>query len=166
MSKPQLISIADDNDNIIGFAVRDAPLAPRQNPMIAAVLLFNSHGNIILQRISFDKKDDYDAGKWSYSAGGHVDVGETYEVAALRELFEEMGIVGKIEKYIGKTRTVRNGIPTAFHHGFKVIHDGPYNYDKTEVSEIREFTIDEVKKMIAANPNNFKQTFVDIFNQL
>ena len=53
---------------------------------IAVVLVFNTKGEIILQQVAFTKKKD--AGKWSYSAAGHVDAGEDYPTAALRELKE------------------------------------------------------------------------------
>ena len=71
---------------------------------IAVVLVFNTKGEIILQQVAFTKKKD--AGKWSYSAAGHVDAGEDYPTAALRELKEELGIDAEIEEYIGLSRSI------------------------------------------------------------
>ena len=53
----------------------------------AGVICVNSQGQILMGK-------DADTGKWS-TPGGHVDPGETFEQAAIRELEEETGIKAK-----------------------------------------------------------------------
>ena len=78
-----MISVADKNDNVIAVHVRGTPLKPNRYVRIAAVLVFNSKGNLIMQKIASHKKG---GGKWLYSAAGHVDAGEDYQTAAQREI--------------------------------------------------------------------------------
>jgi isopentenyldiphosphate isomerase len=55
------------------------------------ILLFNSSGELFLQKRSMSK--DEQPGKWDSSAAGHVDSGEEYPECASREIAEELGIV-------------------------------------------------------------------------
>src|SRR6266702_5667294 len=54
------------------------------------VLVFNSRGQVFLQKRSMQK--DRQPGLWDSSASGHVDSGEDYDVCAVRELQEEIGL--------------------------------------------------------------------------
>jgi len=54
------------------------------------ILVFNSSGELFIQKRSMSK--DNDPGLWDSSAAGHVDSGEDYYDCAIRELGEELGI--------------------------------------------------------------------------
>jgi len=54
------------------------------------VFVFNKHGDVYLQKRSHLK--DVHPRMWDSSAAGHLDVGESYAVCALREAKEELGI--------------------------------------------------------------------------
>jgi len=54
------------------------------------VLLFNRQGQVFLQKRSL-RKDRF-PGAWDSSASGHVDSGEDYDVCAVREVWEELGV--------------------------------------------------------------------------
>jgi isopentenyldiphosphate isomerase len=56
------------------------------------VLVFNSQGEVYLQRRSATK-DTY-PNRWTTSCSGHVDAGEDYDTAVLREMAEELGLKG------------------------------------------------------------------------
>lgn len=157
-----LVAYVDDFDNVLGVVSRKEAHNKGYNVRIAAVLVFNTKGEIILQQVASTKKKD--AGKWSYSAAGHVDAGEDYPTAALRELKEELGIDAEIEEYIGLSRSIDpvTKQKKSFHRAYKVIHDGPYVYDKAEADCIRAFTPEILIKMIKAHPENFKQNLLDI----
>ena len=156
-----LINLANDQDYPVDVSVRGEPTPENRYPMIAGTFLFNSKGNIILQKIALTKKND--AGKWSYSAAGHVDAGETYEQAALRELKEEMGIQVNDLTFVGKDYMLKDGKPRSFHHVFRVISDDLIIPDLSEIAEVREFTIPELKRLVQQNPEQFKDIFVKIF---
>ena len=161
----EVISLANEQDYPVDTFMRtgNETRPAGEYPMIAGVFLFNSKDNIILQKVAYTKK--VDAGKWSYSAGGHVDAGESYEQAALRELAEEMGVVASHAEFVGRGYTLREGKPREFHHVFKVVSDDPIVFDPKEVAETKEFTIAELVEQIKTHPENFKDIFAQIFMQ-
>ena len=158
----ELVARVDDFDQVIEIVPRKLANEKGYNVRIAAVLVFNSKGEIVLQKVSQNKKKD--TGKWSYSAAGHVDANEDYLTAALRELEEELGIKGEIEDYIGLSRTVDpvTKKKRSFHRAYKVVHDGPYVFDKTEAECIHAFSVEELTEMIRNHPESFKQNLLDI----
>ncbi|MBO5997845.1 MAG: NUDIX domain-containing protein [Alphaproteobacteria bacterium] len=158
-----VISLANESDYPVDTMMRSnlAPFPVNRCAMVAGVFLFNSKGNIILQKIALTKKTD--AGKWSYSAAGHVDAGESYETAALRELNEEMGICTSKLTFVDKNCVIMDGRIRSFHHVFKVVSDDKITFDTKEVADIREFTIPELKQEITNHPENFKPIFARIF---
>ena len=54
------------------------------------VIVMNSKDEIVLQKRS--KKKFIQPGRWDTSVGGHLEPGESYEVGAIREMKEELGI--------------------------------------------------------------------------
>ncbi len=54
------------------------------------VWVFDARGRVLLQRRSPDK--DAWPGRWDASAAGHVEVSESIESAACREILEELGL--------------------------------------------------------------------------
>jgi len=154
-NKP-LIAVANENDEIISTHIRGTPLKNNQFVMIAAVLLFNSRGNIVLQKISAHKKW---GGLWTYSAAGHVDAGEDYQVAAERELKEEMGITAITENEIAAFPVMREGQKIAYHHVFVVHSDGKITPDKNEVDEIREISLLDLEDEMKQKPEQFFPEF-------
>jgi len=52
--------------------------------------VFNTDGKLFLQKRAMTK--DIQPGKWDTSVGGHIDIGETVEMALIREAREELGL--------------------------------------------------------------------------
>lgn len=156
-AKKQVISVADEDDYTISTHLRGAPLKPGKFIMISTVLLFNSRGNIILQKIAVHKKW---GGLWTYSAGGHVDAGENYKTAAKRELKEEMGIDASMEYQLTAFPVMRNGKQVAFYHVFVAHSDEQITPDESEVSEVREISLSELEEEIKQNPERFFSDFI------
>lgn len=152
-----MISLADENDNVIAAHIRGTPLKPGRYIRIAAVLVFNSKGNLIMQKIAAHKKG---GGQWLYSAAGHVDAGEDYQTAAQREMFEEIGISTPIEKEVVAFPLIRDGRQIAFHHVFIAHSDAPIIPDTSEVAEIREISVSELKILIKQHPEQFFDAFL------
>lgn len=89
-SSMEWLEVVDENDVIIGMERRGAIHAKALMHRSAQVLVFNSAGELFLQKRSASK-DEF-PGLWDSSAAGHVNPKETYEQCARRELAEELGI--------------------------------------------------------------------------
>lgn len=57
---------------------------------ISAVALIDSGGRLLIQKRSETKKEE--PNKWDLSGAGHIGVDETAKQAAVREIYEELGI--------------------------------------------------------------------------
>lgn len=91
-NKNELFNWVDEQDNALGTITRgEAHNGSRKIHRAVKILILNTEGDkILLQQRSSTK--DTNPNKWSVGVGGHLDPGESYEAAAVRELYEEMGI--------------------------------------------------------------------------
>ena len=80
----------NEQDRVIGKATRSEIHKNNLLHRSAHILVFNSNNQLFLQKRSMSK--DESPGLWDTSSAGHVNSGESYEVSAYRELWEELGI--------------------------------------------------------------------------
>ena len=154
----ELLEIVDENDSVIGVKSRaECHGNPQYTHRVAHVLLFNSSGELLLQKRSMKK--DLEPGKWDSSVGGHLEVGETYLQAALREMQEELGIEGVIVEELFRYQ-YRDDIQSENVTVYKTIWDGDIEYDKDEIDQVRFWSIDEIQSSIGSG------IFTPIFEQL
>lgn len=86
----EILEVVDHEDRVIGTERRGVIHERGLMHRSAQVLLFNSTGQLFLQKRSMNK-DEF-PGLWDSSAAGHLAPGESYHLCALRELEEELGI--------------------------------------------------------------------------
>jgi 8-oxo-dGTP pyrophosphatase MutT (NUDIX family) len=81
------VSVFDAAGRPVGALPREE--AKRSGLAVGAVnvLLVNARGEVLLQRRPEDKEN---GGRWDKTVGGHVDEGETFDEAAVREAGEEL----------------------------------------------------------------------------
>ena len=116
--------------------------------MVVHLLIFNSRGDIFLQKRS-NTKDAY-PGMWDSSVGGHVGAGEDTYAALVRESKEELGIELKNAEFICKQLN-KDATETELSFVYKLIYDGPFCIDNNEVTEGRFFSINEIKENLGKN---------------
>src|SRR5213593_3474588 len=86
----EIFDVVNERDEVIGQQVRHEVHRLGLKHRAVHVLVFNTRGEIFLQKRSLKK--DRQPGLWDSSASGHLDSGETYDACALRELREELGL--------------------------------------------------------------------------
>ncbi len=82
--------VVDMMDTVIGRATRGEVHARKLLHRAVHVLVFDRGGRVFLQKRSAAK--DLSPGCWDSSCSGHLDAGEDYDTAAVRELGEEIGL--------------------------------------------------------------------------
>ena len=90
MTKLQKLNIVDEDDNIIGEDSRENVHRKGLLHREVHVWIYNKKGEILFQKRSMTK-DTY-PGLLDASVGGHVELNDNYDEAAIRELEEETGI--------------------------------------------------------------------------
>lgn len=101
MSKP--IAIVSEQDTIVGTASKQQAWKDGLPHRVVRIMLENDAGEVLVQKRAADK--DIFPNCWDNSAAGHVDAGEDYEQAAVRELAEEIGETGIALEEIGRYRS-------------------------------------------------------------
>ena len=134
----ELFDIVDDSDRVIGTAPRrECHGNPALVHRAAHVLVFNRAGHLLLQKRSPFK--DIQPGKWDTSVGGHLDPGENYLEAAVREMYEELGLSGLPLTFLYHSK-IRNEIESENIATYLTCFDGPFTHSQREIDEIRFWT--------------------------
>ena len=144
----ELLTIVDENDNVIKGEERKLVHSSEMWHRAVNILIFNSRGELLIQKRSADK-DKY-PNAYDFSASGHVDFGEDYETAALREMEEELGIKDvKIEPLLHCRSKLFNDYEISML--YRCIYDGKIKPNE-EVAETRFSALDELKRSITETP--------------
>jgi isopentenyldiphosphate isomerase len=155
----EYFDIVDDNNKVIGRARRDEC---HGNPALvhrtAHVLVVNSKGELYLQKRSPEK--DIQPGKWDTSVGGHLDPGESYEQAAVREMREELGIGDTPIRHL-YDYPMRNAVESENIRTFLAVWDGDIRYDPQEIETGRFWTMAEIEDALGTGifTPNFEEEF-------
>ena len=139
----ELVDIVDDDDIVIATVTRSEMRSRRLQHRSVGIAVISTDGRLLIHRRSLAK--DIWPGWWDIAAGGVVAAGETYEAAARRELEEELGIEAEVE-FLGQSRYVDDDVAEMC-RGYRVVHDGPFEFSDGEVSEVRWVTFAELDAM-------------------
>ena len=140
----ELVDIVDDDDIVVATVTRSEMRSRRLQHRSVGIAVISTDGRLLIHRRSLAK--DIWPGWWDIAAGGVVAAGETYEAAARRELEEELGIDGETWSSSDRSRYVDDDVAEIC-RGYRVVHDGPFEFSDGEVSEVRWVTFAELDAM-------------------
>lgn len=145
MNETEYFPVIDEEGNVVGRATRKE-CHSGSKILHAAVHLhvFNSAGDLYLQKRAEWK--DIQPGKWDTSVGGHVDFGESVEMALHREAREELGLteIGGAERllnYIWESPVEREMI-----YVHSIVLDEEPQPDQSEVVDGRFWKVEEIEE--------------------
>lgn len=153
----EIFDVVDEDDQIIGQAAREEVHGnPELIHRVIHILVFNSQNELYLQKRDIHK--DVQPGKWDTSVGGHVDKGESYQDAALREMEEELGIKGAPLEYLYKYRMC-NDYESEYVSSYHCLWNGAIKTNAEEIEEGRFWRLDEIA--LNADSGIFTPNFLD-----
>ncbi len=156
--------LVDEEGNLTGMATRtECHSGTFLLHPVVHLHVFNSEGKLYLQKRAMDK--DIQPGKWDTSVGGHVDYGETIEVALRREVGEELGITDFEPVFIRRYKFVSTR-EAELVHCFYTVYDGKILPDPVEIMEGKFWSRDEIvehigKKIFTPNFENEYQSLIE-----
>ncbi len=167
--------VVNERDEVIGRELRRDVHARGLWHRSVHVLVFDSAGRVFLQKRSMTK--DLCPGLWDSSCSGHLDAGEDYDAAAVRELGEEIGVrvspstgshlrqgydghAGQAEapaRWFRLNACEETG--WEFVWVYRLRHDGPLTLHPEEIDGGEWFAPAAVSARIAARPEDFSPSF-------
>lgn len=159
----EIFDVVDADDQVTGTATRAEVHAQKLTHRAVHVFVFNKRGDLLLQKRSLLK--DMCPGLWDSSVSGHLDSGESYETAAVRELEEEMGIAA--ETAPEEIARITPGVETGWEHVrlYRIRHDGALRFPSAEVDAAMWFPPAEITAWISAHPADFAPGFLECWKK-
>jgi isopentenyl-diphosphate delta-isomerase type 1 len=157
----EFFDVVDGHDAVVGRAARREVHARGLMHRAVHILVFDETGRVFLQKRSMKK--DIAPGLWDSSCSGHVDSGESYDVAAVRELGEELGlrIVSVPERFFRLEACRETG--WEFVWVYRLNHPGPFVLNADEIETGAWFSPAEVNELIASRPDAYSPSFRHIW---
>jgi len=148
INSAEILDLVDDQDVVIGIARRsDCHGNPGLIHRAVHVLVFNKRGDLLLQLRA--KSKDVQPGKWDTSVGGHLNPGEDYRPAAVREMAEELGISGHPLTQLYRSK-IRNDIESENIMTFLCYYQGEIDFARDEIDEVRFWTAAEIDEALGS----------------
>ena len=131
-------------------------------PMVVMVVIRNSKGEFLMQKRALSK-----GGDWGVT-GGHPKSGETPIEGIITEVKEELGLDFSNEKFIEYDSGCDGKDCYKMYFVNKDVEINDITIQEDELSEVRWFSIDELKEMVDKNQLNEDQIscFVKVCNFL
>jgi isopentenyldiphosphate isomerase len=160
----EIFDVVNERDEVIDRKPRSEVHRLGLRHRAVHVLVFNSRGQIFLQKRSLRK--DKSPGLWDSSASGHVDSGEHYDATAVRELREEIGLAlaqtpELLFKLVACAETDQE-----FVWVYRCESEGPFQLNADEIERGDWFAADTVDRWISESPQDFAPAFIFIWSKL
>jgi len=160
----EIFDVVNDRDEVIGRQPRSEVHRLGLMHRAVHVLVFNSRGQIFLQKRSLKK--DRQPGLWDSSASGHVECGEDYDFCAVRELREEIGLQlaaapERLFKLAASAETDQEHVWV-----YRCQAEGPFVLDQHEIERGGWFAPGEVTRWMTEKPQEFATALLLIWKKL
>src|SRR6516162_9623690 len=157
----EIFDVVNERDEVIGRRPRSEVHRLGLMHRAVHVLVFNSRGEVFLQKRSMKK--DRQPGVWDSSASGHVDSGEDYDPCAEREVREELGVTlstpaQRLFKLAASAQTDQEHVWV-----YRGQAEGPFTLHPEEIERGGWFAPTEVTKWMAERPQDFASALLAIW---
>lgn len=155
----EIFDVVNERDEVIGQSTRREVHGKGLRHRAVHVLVFNARGQVFLQKRSMAK--DTAPGCWDSSCSGHLDTGEDYLPAAMRELVEEIGL--KIAGPHLLTPVLHSvacpDTSNEFVWVYRLSSEGPFVLSPAEIERGEWFAPAAVTQAIAEKPEEYARSF-------
>src|SRR5437867_4137970 len=157
----EIFDVVNDRDEVIDRQPRGEVHRLGLKHRATHVLVFNSRGEIFLQKRSMNK--DRQPGLWDSSASGHLNSGEDYDACARREVREEIGlelkdIPRRLFKLPASSATDQEHVWI-----YRCQAEGPFTLQPEEIECGGWFTPSEVTCWMRERPQEFASALLVIW---
>jgi isopentenyldiphosphate isomerase len=160
----EIFDVVNDRDEIVGQRTRGEVHGLGLQHRAVHVLVFNSRGEVFLQKRSMKK--DRQPGLWDSSSSGHLNSGEDYDTCAVREVEEEIGL--RLSKVPVRLFKLAASAETDQEHVwvYRCEAEGPFQLDPEEIERGGWFAREEVTRWMAERPEDFASALLLIWKRI
>jgi isopentenyldiphosphate isomerase len=157
----EVFDVVNERDEVIGQKGRSEVHRLGLMHRATHILVFNSGGQVFLQKRSMKK--DRQPGLWDSSASGHLHRGEDYDACAVRELREEIGL--KLPHPPQRLFRMAACVETDQEHVwiYRCQADGPFQLNPEEIEQGGWFTPAQVGQWMKERPEDFASALLLIW---
>lgn len=149
-----MVDIVDERDRVLRTATREEAHREFLRHRFVHVMVVGPDGRFLLQRRSMRKAKG--PGLFDASVGGHVDAGEGYLEAAVREAGEELGLPPDgIYEEVGEIEDVTPGVENMVGRLYLHRTAGPFTGWEAEADRLEWMTAEELAMMTQRFPYLF-----------
>jgi len=159
-----IFDIVNERDEVIGRAPRSEVHARGLLHRAVHVLVFNDQGETFLQKRS--KTKDREPSRWGAACSGHVDSGEAYDTAAVREMGEELGWrpVEPLQRIL-RIEACRE-TDQEFVWIYRCNGEGPFTLNAEEVETGGWYSAQRIEQWMTERPQDFTTAFTALWRLL
>lgn len=154
-SKSDPIDWVDGRDRVVGTIPRGEALNQRAGFRVVHVLVLNTQGELLLQRIADNRTRS--PGRWGSSVAGYLHAGEEPLQAARRRLREEIGLQTPL-RACGRTKMLDDG-SDKFIHVFLTHAETAQIMDPLHIQELQFWARAQIEDCLRKDPDVFSPTF-------
>jgi isopentenyl-diphosphate delta-isomerase type 1 len=160
----EIFDVVNERDEVVGKETRSEVHRLGLMHRATHVLVFNSRGQVFLQKRSMKK--DRQPGLWDSSASGHVDSGEDYDACAVRELREEIGL--RLSSTPQRLFKLAASAETDQEHlwVYRCAAEGPFQLHPDEIDDGDWFEPAEVTRWMKQRPGDFASALLIIWKKV
>jgi isopentenyldiphosphate isomerase len=160
----EIFDVVDDLDQVVGRQTRSQVHRLGLKHRAVHVLVFNSRGQVFLQKRSMTK--DRQPGLWDSSASGHLDCGEDYDACAVRELGEEIGLMldtppRRLFKLAASAETDQEHVWV-----YRCQAEGPFTLHPDEIERGDWFEPSALTRWMSERPQDFASALLVIWKRV
>ncbi len=159
----EYLTVVDENDQPVNTLPRDKIHARGLRHRAVHILVFNQQQQLFLQKRSMLK--DLNKGLWDSSAAGHVDSGEHYDISAIRETREELGIdIADSLQLLFKLPATK-ALGMEFIQVYRCLHNGPFQLNSEEIDQGCWLEMESISQRVSSDDPTLTETFKNIWQK-
>ena len=143
----EIVTVVDLADNVLDARPRREVKGSGMTYRVTYILVFNAVGEVLVQQRTDTK--DWCPGFFDLAAGGIIQFDESYELSAMRELEEELGIspplTGQFDLFYDDL--VAPICNRNWGRVFSCVHEGPFILQPEEVADVRFMSVSAALSM-------------------
>lgn len=156
----EMFDVVDDQDVVIEQLPRSTVHREHRLHRAVHIFVFDSAGRLLVHQRSATK--DECPLVWNSSASGHVHAGESYDVAALRELEEELGLRCLLEPLHKFAPGPWTG--WEFCWLYRCYSDDVPTFDPEEIVAGEYLELSDLVQRVRERPDDFSPSFRHLFD--